>query len=85
MQFTLLFKHKIAKHAIQMSFPNKISFSNFFVGYIINYFCCCLGFVCGTRELSSGAVNSKTFSIIFFILFLSFLMAALLAKRETVE
>ena len=64
-----------------MSFPNKISFSNFFVGYIINYFCC-LGFVCGTRKLSSGAVNSKTFSIIFFILFLSFLMAALLAKRE---
>ena len=55
------------------------------MGYIINYFCCCLGFVGGTRELSSGAVNSKTFSIIFFILFLSFLMAALLAKRETVE
>ena len=54
-------------------FPNKILFSNFFAGYIINYFCCCLGFVCGTRALSSGAVNSQAFSITFSFYFYHFL------------
>ena len=58
-----------------------------FVGYINNNFYCCLCFVCSTSALSSGADNSKGISNIYFflILFLSFFVAALLAKQETVE